>query len=290
MTNHPTVYEVTCLFPKKALIFFEEALADIASATLDCVIETGPDKGKIAFQAIFETDPGQDVLTDKLMSAAKAADIPVPAWVFRPMPDKNWLKESYQSFPPVEIGRYYIYGSHVQTPPPADKVGLCIDAATAFGTGEHQTTCGCLTALDALDIKPRRVLDVGCGSGILAMAYAKTYGEPADAVDIDAESVSVARQNVVRNGLEHLVRVWQSDGYRDVVGKYDLILSNILARPLKEMAPDLAAHLNQEGCAIISGFLTRQEHWVLKSYTELGFYAATRYRIKGWSTLVLKRK
>lgn len=283
------IYELNCILPQKALIFFEEMLQETASATLDCLIETGVDKGKIMFQAIFEQMPDKNHLTYLMEKAAQLADISLPEWRFNEMPNKNWLKECYLGFPPVVIGRYYIYGSHIQTKPPTDKVTLCIDAATAFGTGEHQTTHGCLNALDDLDMTPDRVLDVGCGSGILAMAYAKTYNKPVDAVDIDEESVRVTRENAERNGLNHLVQVWHSDGYQKVHGTYDLIMCNILARPLRNMAADLVAHLNPNGRAILSGFLTRQKRWVLKAHTDLGLKQTAEYRLNGWSTLVLKR-
>ena len=283
------IYELNCILPQNALIYFEEVLQETASATLDCLIETGHNKGKRTFQAIFEQMPDREYLTRLMENASRMAGISLPEWTFNEMPNKNWLKESYLGFPPVVIGRYYIYGSHIQTPPPADKVALCIDAATAFGTGEHQTTHGCLNALDELDIVPDRVLDVGCGSGILAMAYAKTYHKPVDAVDIDEESVRVAIENAKRNGLKELVHVEQSNGYQKVHGTYDLIMCNILARPLREMAVDLVAHLNPNGRAILSGFLTRQKRWVLKAHTDLGLTQVAEYRIKGWSTLVLKR-
>lgn len=282
-------YEMKFLLPPKAVPVFELALEDVAAAVLTVMIEHGPDKGKWELQAIFEGKPDEENVRFCLENASKQAEIDVPLTEIVPMPDKNWLVECYQSFKPLTIGKYYIYGSHITDEPPADKIPLQIDAATAFGTGEHQTTHGCLEALNNLDFTPKTVLDVGCGSGILAMAYAKTFNKPVDAVDIDPESVRVATINAEQNKLTHLMHVWQSDGYAGVSEKYDLILCNILARPLMDMAADLKNHLTEGGQAILSGFLTRQERWVLKSHTDIGLKFVRRYRIKGWSTLVVQK-
>ena len=229
------------------------------------------------------------MLKTVLQVAADGAGICLPTVEVQPMENKNWLVECYQSFKPIQIGKYYIYGSHIDEMPPVDLISLKIDAATAFGTGEHQTTHGCLTALNDLDFEPEKVIDVGCGSGILSMAYAKTFNKKVDAVDIDPESVRVATNNAKINGLDGLMNVWLSNGYESVSETYDLVLCNILARPLMDMASDLKKHLNTGGLAILSGFLTRQERWVLKAHTDIGFEFVKRYRINGWSTLVVKK-
>ncbi len=283
-------YEFKIILPKKAVSFFENALEETASAVLTVMIEHGLNKGKWELQAIFEGKPDESYLDSVLKEAALKAGIEKPDISVVPMPNKNWLKECYQSFKPLTIGRYYIYGSHLTDPLPVDKITLKIDAATAFGTGEHQTTKGCLMALDELTISPLRVLDVGCGSGILSMACAKGSGRKVDSVDIDPESVRVSIQNARENGLSDLLNVFQSNGYESVVGRYDLILCNILARPLIEMAGDLANHLNKGGIAILSGFLTRQERFVLKAHEEVGLQFLKKYRIDGWSTLVMKKE
>lgn len=280
-------YEMKFLLPPKVVPVFETALEEIASAVLTVMIEHGPDKGMWEMQAIFEGKPNEQAIRSALNQACKTAQIqPITADI-RKMPAKNWLQACYQSFKPIVIGKYYIYGSHIQEEPPADKIALKIDAATAFGTGEHQTTHGCLEALNHLDFVPKKVLDVGCGSGILSMAYAKTFHQPVDAVDIDEESVRVATQNAKENGVAHLMHVWQSEGYKQVSDTYDLILCNILARPLMDMANDLKHHLNVGGEAILSGFLNRQERWVLKAHTDIGLKLITKYRVNGWSTLVV---
>src|SRR6266404_2049564 len=162
---------------------------------------------------------------------------------------RDWVRENQQSFPPIRVGCFFIHGSHHGKKPPAGAAALRIDAATAFGTGEHATTRGCLLALDALAKRRRfrRVLDMGTGTGILAMAAAQRWACPVLACDIDAGSVHVARENVRENGLASRIRLLRSDGYRDTAiaraAPFDLVTANILARPLAAMANDLAGSL-----------------------------------------------
>lgn len=282
-------FEFKLILPETAVPIFEEVLADSAGAVLTRLLEKGVHAGKWEFQAIYEADPDRNVLKKLLNMAAEQAHIKTPVLRVKKMPDVNWLEASYQGFPPIRVGQYYIYGSHIETPPPPNMITLKIDAATAFGTGEHQTTHGCLEALSGLKTTPKTVLDVGCGSGILAMAFAKTFHQSVDAVDIDPESVRVAKENAEQNGLNNYLTVWQSDGYANVLKCYDLIFCNILAKPLIEMAPDLEKHLNPGGTAILSGFLINQEKWVQKAHEAAGLTFVKRYRINGWSTLVMKK-
>ena len=282
-------FEMKIVVPEMAVPLFERALDPLASALLASLIEKGVQKGNWELQAIFEIKPDAVQLDTALMIASDAAGMAKPDYILNPIPHKNWLRESLLSFKPVEIGPYYVYGSHIQETPPADKIALEIDAATAFGSGEHQTTQGCLMGLMDFGRPFDRVLDMGCGSGILAMAYAKTFHRPVDAVDIDPESVLVTKQNAVLNGLDKLITVWESVGYEKVSDCYDLIFANILARPLMDMAADLYVHLKPGGLAILSGFLYRQERWVLKAHEKVGLKFVKRYRVNGWSSLVVQK-
>ena len=283
-------FEFKLILPETAVSIFEMSLEEQTGAILTRLLEKGPHTGLWEFQAIFETEPNKQELKRLISSAASQSGIRTPCLRIKKMPEVNWLESSYQGFPPIEVGKYYIYGSHITTQPPTDKISLMIDAATAFGTGEHQTTHGCLKALDNLTEIPNTILDVGCGSGILGMAFAKTYNKKVDAVDIDPESVRVAQENAAKNNLDNLLTVWQSDGYSQVKKSYDLIFCNILAKPLIEMASDLANHLNPNGIAILSGFLNNQENWVKKAHLEAGLTFIKHYRINGWTTLVMKKE
>src|SRR5690242_410182 len=218
-----------------------------------------------------------------------------PALVIERVAERDWLAENQASFPPLSAGRYFIHGSHRREPVPAGRIGLVIDAATAFGTGEHATTQGCLLALDRLARQGRmlRVLDMGTGTGILAIAAAKTWRRQVRARDIDAEAVRVTSRNAAVNGVAALVDVRRSDGYRDRflrrAGRFGLVLANILARPLMLMAADLARALAPGGTAVLSGLLARQEPAVLAAHCAQGLTLRRRIAIAGWHTLVLRR-
>ena len=177
---------------------------------------------------------------------------------------------------------------------PAGAVALEIDAAEAFGTGEHPSTSGCLLALDRLARRRRlsRPLDIGTGSGVLAIAAAKTLHRPVLASDIDCAALRVAARHVRRNGLAGRVRLVCAPGYRSRAlrrSKYDLVFANILARPLARMAPDLKRALAPGGVAVLSGLLRRQEPLVLSSHRSQRLSLERRLVIDGWSTLVLRR-
>lgn len=223
------------------------------------------------------------------------AEVPPPFTVEHVAP-RDWLAENQAGFPPLRAGRYFIHGSHHRGVVPAGQIGLCIDAATAFGTGEHATTRGCLLALDALAKRrrPRRILDMGTGTGILAIAAAKTWRRPVLARDIDAEAVRVAARNATLNGVGRLVAVARSDGYRGCglggAARFDLVFANILARPLIAMAPRLARVLAPGGVAVLSGLLARQEAAVLAAHRAERLALMRRIAVDGWHTLVLARR
>ena len=171
---------------------------------------------------------------------------------------------------------------------------MVLDAALAFGSGEHGSTRGCLRALERVaHRRPRRTLDLGTGSGILAMATAKLLHRPVRATDIEPWSVRVARENVDRNGLRHLVRVCRADGWTApwVVdgAPYDLVFANILARPLCRMAGSLARSLAPDGRAVLSGLLQNQVRWVLAAHRAHGLVLEAVLHEGAWATLVLRR-
>jgi ribosomal protein L11 methyltransferase len=216
-----------------------------------------------------------------------------PALDIERLPARDWLAENQASFPPLRAGRYFIHGAHFRGRAPAGSIALIIDATTAFGTGEHATTRGCLLALAALAKRGvwRPVLDMGTGTGILAIAAAKTWRRPVVARDIDAESVRVAARNAAVNGVAARFDIARADGYRGLGRRrFGLIFANILARPLMRMAPDLARHLAPGGVAVLSGLLSRQERAVMVAHLSQGLALRTRFCIDGWHTLVLARR
>ena len=232
----------------------------------------------------------------RLALAAAAAGGRLTHIVEERLPERDWLAENRQAFPPLRIGRFLVHGSHWPGPGdparPAGAIDIEIDAATAFGTGEHPSTRGCLLALDSLARRRRfaRPLDIGTGSGILAIAAAKRLRRPVVASDVDCGAVRVAAHHVRQNGLAGRVRVVCAPGYRSRAlsrSRYDLIFANILARPLALMARDLGRTIRPGGIAVLAGLLQRQEAQVLAAHRAQGLALERRLVIDGWSTLIM---
>ncbi len=270
-----------------AVLALLEAAVDAVSA-----FETVPEEWRV------EAYPPSPMLTSALSAQLALAAAAVGGSLVEIGEEKlaarDWLAENQLAFPPLRVGRFFIYGSHHRGRVPAGAIGIAVDAATAFGTGEHPSTRACLIALDRLARRHRyrRPLDIGTGTGILAVAAAKLLRRRILASDIDARAVRVARRNVARNGVAGLVQVRRAPGYRDRAvrrSRYDLILSNILARPLALLASDLARALAPGGRAVLSGLLRRQEPIVLAPHRGCGIVLERRLVIDGWSTLVLRR-
>ncbi|HTZ72045.1 MAG TPA: 50S ribosomal protein L11 methyltransferase [Acetobacteraceae bacterium] len=208
----------------------------------------------------------------------------------------GWLARVYEGFPEQSIGdRFAIRGTHIKVPPAPGRITLWLDAGLAFGSGEHGSTRGCLRALERVaHRKPRRILDMGCGSGILAMAAARLLHRQVLAVDIDPFSTRVARQNARLNGISPLLRVRLGNGYQAAAvrggAQFDLIFANILARPLCRMAGQLALHLAPGGTAILAGLLAGQARAVLAAHRRHGLVLDGVLREAAWTTLILKKR
>lgn len=206
--------------------------------------------------------------------------------------DADWLAMAFSGLPPVRAGRFFIYGAHDRGKVPDDTVNLRIEAGAAFGTGHHGTTTGCLEAYDALLAEHgpfERVLDVGCGTGVLAIAAARTGSSVAVGTDIDPVSVRIANENAALNAAD--ARFVHAAGLDDPAvqahAPYHLVFANILAQPLVELAPSIHAALRPDGLAILSGLLRTQEDQVLTAYHAAGFSCARHLHKDAWSTVVL---
>jgi ribosomal protein L11 methyltransferase len=212
-----------------------------------------------------------------------------------PLPDTDWVARSLEGLAPVFAGRFIVYGGHDRGRLPPGGIVVEIAAGTAFGTGHHATTRGCLLAADRLlkRWRPRRILDLGAGTGVLAIAAAKTAKAPALAVDTDAEAVRVTRENARLNGVSELVRaalVLPAAGRAGgAIQRFDLIFANILAGPLVALAPRLAPRLETCGTLVLSGLTIDQERQVAAAYRNRGLRLAWRVRLDNWSTLVFIR-
>ncbi|HRK70829.1 MAG TPA: 50S ribosomal protein L11 methyltransferase [Micropepsaceae bacterium] len=242
-----------------------------------------PGEDDITVEALYAEPADEAALTEIIGHAVQVA----------PLPDQDWIKLSYEGLPPVRAGRFFVYGAHDRGRVPGNVIPLAIDAGEAFGTGHHETTSGCLEAIaDILrERHPRRVLDLGTGTGVLAIAIAKASGLRVLATDLDPRAVAVANANVIRNGAQGLVRCVTADGFAHEAvaqGKpWNFIVANILAGPLTRLAPAMRAHMAPGGQLVLSGLLRNQEAIVLGFYHGNGFRLRRRYRRGPWSTLWL---
>ncbi len=207
---------------------------------------------------------------------------------------EGWLARTYEGFPEQLVGRRFaLRGTHLDDPPPPGRITLVLDAGLAFGSGEHGSTRGCLRALEGLaHRRPRRVLDLGTGSGVLAMAAARLLRRPVLATDLEPWSVRVARENARANGVGRLVRTRLANGWHQnrvaAEGPYDLVLANVLARPLCLMAGSLARALAPGGTAVLAGLLRRQARGVLAAHRRHGLRLERMLHEGDWVTLVLR--
>jgi ribosomal protein L11 methyltransferase len=250
--------------------------------------------------AAAEPDPAELAARAHVAATvAGAADIDI-SWTITPVdPDTNWLEQSYKALPAFAVGDFYIYGSHHDGAVPEGKTGLLIDAATAFGSGEHGTTAGCLEALQILrdsGLAPRNIIDMGTGSGILAIAARKIWPVAVLAVDNDPEAVRVAAVHGIANRIgEQDIIYLCADNFSDpgIAGRapFDLVIANILAGPLKDMAESLCNVAGDDGHIVLSGILAQdQSDEVQAVYKKHGAHAVKRLIRGEWATLVLKKE
>ena len=211
-----------------------------------------------------------------------------------PLPEEDWVKLSQAGLPPVIAGRFALHGSHDDAPD--GHIAILIEAGPAFGTGHHGTTRGCLLAFDAMlndGTKPKRVLDVGTGTGALAIATAKVLPKATIlASDIDPDATEEAARNARTNGVGDAIDCFTAENFNHIklIGaKFDLIFANILAEPLVGLAPEISRALSPGGSVILSGLLIEQERAVRRAYEAQGLTVTARPPLDGWATLVAVR-
>ncbi|WP_027556907.1 50S ribosomal protein L11 methyltransferase [Bradyrhizobium sp. Cp5.3] len=241
----------------------------------------------------FAEAPDQALLRELVVTSAgnEIAD----TLVFDTVEAKDWVKASLEDLIPVPAGRFVVHGSHDRDRVAQNKLAIEIEAALAFGTGHHGTTRGCLLLLDHVlkSARPRRVLDLGTGTGVLGIAAAKALHRGVLASDIDPPSVRVAAENARLNEVGNLVRVIRATGFAAPdftgCGPFDLVLANILANPLRQLASPMAKHLAPGARVILSGLLTHQAPAVIAAYRARGLVPLRHLRIEGWSSLLLQK-
>ena len=276
-----------------------------ASRIVDAITESYPshDLAIAAFEAPggrwditmhFGEPPDEDFIRSLVTDAAGAAA--ASSIVFGTVETKDWVKASLADLVPVSAGRFIVHGSHDRDRVPPNKLGIEIEAALAFGTGHHGTTRGCLLLLDHVlnQRTPKRVLDLGSGTGVLAIAAAKALRRRVLATDIDFRSVIVASENAHLNGVGTLVEAVHATGFHApdfaANGPFGLVMANILANPLRRLAPDMAKHLAPHAFVILSGLLPHQANSVVAAYRGAGLKLLKRIQIDGWSSLLMQRR
>ncbi|MFO1242352.1 MAG: 50S ribosomal protein L11 methyltransferase [Rickettsiales bacterium] len=287
------LHEMRFIVHANIMPWIEQAFSDDALSTAS--YELDEDKAEWRLSFFYETLPAKSEVVSRLALIETLANAKIEAPEILPVEEKNWVEETQKYFPPLDIGNFLIVGSHYKDLRKVGKTRLLIDAGAAFGTGEHGTTWGCMEAIDFVMKRGHihNVLDMGCGTAILGLGVAKRYRVKTLAVDIDPIAIRVANFNITRNGARGHIRAVVGDGYLspwvDRQGPYDLIIANILAKPLVKMAPQLNKHLKQGGYAILSGLLDWQANMVLHAHRQQGLSLARHTVRNGWSTLVIKK-
>ena len=254
---------------------------------------------------VFEVEDGKGLwevggyfleVPNDINLALLAAAYGAKPFIISEVPDQDWVAKVRRELPPVEAGRFFVYGSHDAAHLPSDRIGLLIEAAMAFGTGHHGTTLGCLRAFDRLldqNYIFNNVLDLGCGTAVLAMAAARASSINVIASDIDSIAVEVANANIVANDLINRVTCIESIGFNALdflnAAPFDLIFANILKGPLIDLAPEIARNLKIGGIVVLSGILIEQSAEILGIYEAQGITLLEREDIGEWVALTLLR-
>ncbi len=271
-------------------------IAGLLSESLDpasaaCAALARPD-GSWHVEVHFRDRPNMPALRELVVLAAgkRYAD----ALTLEKIAARDWVKASLDGLPPVTAGRFVVHGAHDRTRVTRNRIGIEIEAALAFGTGHHGTTRGCLLALDALlrRRRPRYLLDLGTGTGVLAIAAAKSLHTRVLATDIDPRAAEIARANARANRAGAYVTTIVSSGVRApqlaARAPFDLVLANILLLPLQRLAAPLAPKLSPNALVVLSGLLAKQANAAIAAYRMQGLALERKITLDGWVTLVLR--
>ncbi|MBM85450.1 MAG: 50S ribosomal protein L11 methyltransferase [Rhodospirillaceae bacterium] len=288
------VWQVSIEAPKDDALLVADSIEDLVDSVSAFEVE-----GNLTWivTAFAMHCPDHTAILDAVAHAARASGIKAPEVDISLLPTIDWLAQNRQSFPAMRYGQFLVHGSLSERTVSPNLLRIEVDAGRAFGSGTHGSTEGCLRALERLSRScvPRRVLDLGCGSGILSIAAVRLWPWVSVlAVDIDVHAVKTTRENARRNRVARQLTIRCIAGYpradRRFRRKCDLVVANILAVPLIDMASDAVQWVRPGGYVVLSGLLVHQERAVERAYRRHGFVVEHRRHIQGWSTLTMNRK
>lgn len=271
--------------------FYQKLDAAFEDDGLPVAITEIDEDNQIFETSLYVEEEDCDLMSARLISATGIAPSRLTV---ETLPDIDWVQHSLEGLTPVRAGRFFVHGSHDRDKVMANDLAIEIDAGQAFGTGHHGTTAGCLEMIGAVmrNERPRNVLDLGTGSGVLAIGMAKLMQVDVLASDIDPVATAVAKDNIQLNGVANCVRAITAAGFhhRKLLERapFDLIVANILARPLMMLAPTMARAVSRNGSIILSGILDSQRDRVLAAYRIQGLFHRRTIHRNGWVTLHLK--
>jgi ribosomal protein L11 methyltransferase len=281
----PLLWKASVTLPKERIPDAAALIELTPPAPQAVLIAEEPFGTHATLEALYEEPPDARFLTE-IVGAPVTAEA---------LPDQDWISLSQEGLPPVRAGRFFVYGAHDAGEVPPGVIPIRIEAALAFGTGHHETTALCLEAISRIanTRRPGRVLDIGCGTGVLAIAAAKIWRERVLATDIDPVARDTTRDNARANGVAPLLKAIVASGLTHSAirerAPFDLILANILASPLTQLAPGMAGAMAPGGVAVLSGLLRWQENLVLSFYRAQGLQTRHILRQGPWSALLLER-
>jgi ribosomal protein L11 methyltransferase len=275
-----------------------QRLSDFLTETLDAdemAVAAFESAGGQWTVAIYFSAPPNEIAIRALVGLDAGAEA-ANALIFERVESKDWVAASLEGLAPVGAGRFLVHGRHNRARRRSNQIGIEIEAALAFGTGHHGTTRGCLLALDFIakqKSRPRKIMDIGTGTGVLAIAAAKALRVPVTASDIDRLSVLVARENARGNAAAPFVEIIHAAGLRAHGfrrrGPYDLVLANILLGPLTQLARPMARLLAPGAYVVLSGLLNSQAQTAFVAHRAQGLVLQRRIVLEGWTTLILRR-
>lgn len=281
------MYQITAKGPRAAIETAWDALAWADPSPAGAV--DAKEDGRHAWRLDAYAETEEDALACQEMIRETAPELNP---VMEALEDRDWVTLSLEGLPPVEAGRFIVAGSHALAKSAPGKTPILIEAGPAFGTGHHGTTLGCLIGFEHVlkTARPNKVLDIGTGSGVLAIAAIKAGAKRAWGTEIDADSVRVANENAAKNHAANAFKTFETGGGMNHTiradAPYELVFANILFRPLVALCPTIAGLTAKGGHVILSGLLAHQEPLVRRAYEGHGLALAKRIRKDGWASLV----